>query len=138
MAIHPTGAAIIAPQLVEAVKASLLSVKRALEVLDPELVSHVALKQFVCDAIDIPDGLQSLFRSNASARLTGGALDKFVVTFDPSERYLELVAAIAVDCKNLTVVFCHGWPLLSVDADTPSTLTEAGGVRNLTGGGQAA
>lgn len=138
MAILSTGTVIITPEVVAAATDSLASVARALDVLDPELVSHTALKQFVCDAVEVPEGISSLFRSNSSARLTGGALDKFVVSFDPSERYLELVAAIAVDCENLTVFFSHGWPLLSVGTDSPPTVTEAGGARNLTGGGLTA
>lgn len=55
---------------------------------------------------------------------------------DPSDRYLEFVAAVARDCHADTF-FRHGWPILSVVARTP-TVAEAGVAASVPGGGLTA
>ena len=52
----------------------------------------------------------------------------------PSDRYLELVAAIADECDAGPIDFSHGWPLLSV-VSAFATVAEAGGVTTAPGGG---
>ena len=56
--------------------------------------------------------------------------------FDPSDRYLEAVAAIAALDGQVNVAFDHGWPILSV-GDGSTTVTEAGGAASIPGGGAA-
>lgn len=53
---------------------------------------------------------------------------------NPSDRYLETVAAIVASDGQLDAVFSHGWPILSVGSGSP-TVTEAGGLTNAPGGG---
>lgn len=83
------------------------------------------------------DDAGDLLLGEPIGRAAAGAGELKGFEFHPSDGYIELFAAVAAHRKQY-VFFRHGWPLLSVDADTPSTLTEAGGVRNLTGGGLAA
>jgi hypothetical protein len=64
-----------------------------------------------------------LFFAEAVLRPAGGALE-FI--FNPSDRYLEFVTAIA-GCGHVTCdADLHGWPILSVAPDS-ATVAEAGG-----------
>lgn len=59
---------------------------------------------------------------------------ELVMLVQPSERYGEMMAAIARDLK-LEIVDVHGWPVLSVGVGT-STVSEAAG-ESIPGGGAA-
>lgn len=56
---------------------------------------------------------RDLVRVELSLRSAGGAADDDVFRILPSEGYVELVAAIAMDCGGEAFV-SHGWPILSV------------------------
>ena len=56
---------------------------------------------------------RDLFRVELALRTAGGAADNDVLRVLPSEGYIKLVAAVAMDCGGETVV-SHGWPILSV------------------------
>lgn len=66
------------------------------------------------------DGLFALRFSVAALRASN-----LTIRFDPSQRYLELVAAVAKQLDR-NVVTVHGWPILSVDGGH-STVGEAAG-----------
>lgn len=54
-----------------------------------------------------------LFRVEIALRTAGGAADHDILRILPSEGYIKLVAAVAMDCGGEAVV-SHGWPILSV------------------------
>lgn len=92
-----------------------------------------ALRDLIAQAVDDPVDLGLGEVVNASAL---GA-DEIRLRCDPSDRYCELVAAVAANSGDrFGLDVRHGWPILSVGDRTP-TVTEAGGVRNAPGGGSA-
>jgi hypothetical protein len=87
------------------------------EFLDAELGSLVSdLTGETCD----------LLFGEPVMRSTDGALE---LIFQPSDRYLDLVAAIARDGDVSCSFDAHGWPILSLAGDTAS-MTEPAGVGN--------
>ncbi|MCH2238783.1 MAG: hypothetical protein MK060_12940 [Blastomonas sp.] len=56
---------------------------------------------------------RDLFRVEIALRTAGGAADHDILRILPSEGYIKLVAAVAMDCGGEAVV-SHGWPILSV------------------------
>jgi hypothetical protein len=92
---------------------------------------------------DAGDGLIHLaveasdfFRVQSAGVSTSGANHVLSFAAFPSERYLELFAAIAGQIDGSATSFSHGWPILSVVGGT-STVAEAGGVTTAPGGGLA-
>jgi hypothetical protein len=67
-------------------------------------------------------------------RFAAGRAAEFTVLLKPSQRYRELVAAVAAHLQ-LDIVQVHDWPVLSVDGGTP-TVSEAAGV-SIPGSGAA-
>jgi hypothetical protein len=66
-----------------------------------------------------------------------GRADKISLSVQPSDRYRELVAAVASDLNGRSdIVFSHGWPILSVGDRTP-TVAEVPEATNLRDGGAA-
>jgi len=62
---------------------------------------------------------------------------ELVVALEPTQRCLDLVAAISArhfDSLVVEIESCHGWPILSVAGCTP-TVAEAGGEAIAPGGG---
>lgn len=93
------------------------------------------------DMFDCPgaDGLEPRLGSGdvfftLRGRLPAGRTDELTVFLEPSQRYAELVATIAL-CLELDVIQVHGWPILSVDVAV-STVSEAAGV-SIPGSGAA-
>jgi len=65
----------------------------------------------------------NLLRAETVFRAADGALE---LVLNPSDRYLDLMAAIARDGDLSCDLDFHGWPILSV-AVGPTTVSEAGG-----------
>jgi len=64
-----------------------------------------------------------------------GRAGELTILLKPSELYLELMAAVASHVQA-DVITVHGWPFLSVDGLTASTVSEAAG-ESIPGGGAA-
>lgn len=84
------------------------------------------------------DGCELEFKSSDSLfvcnfHMSALRADGLTLRLEPSERYLELVATVAGYLK-LDIVDSHGWPVLSLAADTAS-VAEAAGESILGGGG---
>ncbi len=58
---------------------------------------------------------RDFFRVELALGSASRAADEDVLRILPSQAYIELVAAVAVDCGRETVV-SHGWPILSVES----------------------
>ncbi|MAW99547.1 MAG: hypothetical protein CMN72_07840 [Sphingomonas sp.] len=90
----------------------------------------------VAGSIDLLDESGDLIVSKAVDAPAAGAGKLEAIKFDPSDRYLELCAALAGSGHANIVSVDHGWPILSLGSGNPS-VTEAGGVSNAPGGGAA-
>lgn len=75
-----------------------------------------------------PDAV-SLFFGEPVMGAADGALH---LVLKPSDRYLELVSAVAGDFGMACDLDVHGWPILSVVGRTP-TVAEAGGAYSVPG-----
>jgi hypothetical protein len=54
-----------------------------------------------------------LFVAEPACRSAGGAAILNGLQLEPSDRYRELVAAIADECDDVSIRVTHGWPILS-------------------------
>lgn len=88
------------------------------------------------DAGTLFDNVDDLFRCEPvdGAAVRAAEIQGFEIK--PTDRYSELVAAIASDRDQYTVRVRHGWPILSL-APRTTTVADAVGVENLDGGGLA-
>lgn len=118
--------------------ASLLEVLGASERATECFVDHFAgviergdFGLFVCcdDAADV------LIRE-AVQLATGRAGELISLKFDPTDRYLEAVAAVVACAADTHSIISHGWPILSLVGDTAS-MTEAAGASSSSRGGAA-
>ena len=113
-----------------AIAASVASIAAALDVL-PQGVADGFREQFIA-LTESGD----LFGGEAIGLAAGGAGELKCFEILPSDRYVELVAALAGAADAHPVRFTHGWPVLSV-VESSAIVAEAGGDENASGGGAA-
>lgn len=80
------------------------------------------------------DDTGNLFVAKPVLNPAGGALVAEGVKVHPSDRYLELVAAIANEAKARVVFSDHGWPILSVGEGSPTVTEGEVAAKRLPGG----
>ena len=83
-----------------------------------------------------PDLVVENFHLFFGEAVCGPANGAYELIFNPSDRYLELVSAVASDADVACNFDVHGWPILSVGGTSP-TVTEAGGESISARGGAA-
>lgn len=94
------------------------------------------LADSLCDGVHVGIELSEIDFNDLATFVTSD----LVVSLEPTERCLDLVAAVAArnfDGGSDVVEYRHGWPILSVVGRTP-TVAEAGGEAIAPGGGQIA
>lgn len=83
------------------------------------------------------DDADNLFRCESIGGAASGATELQGFQIAPSDRYLELVSAVAAHGNAHVSRVAHGWPILSQSEASTPTVTEAGGAHNAPGGGAA-
>lgn len=78
------------------------------------------LVEFLLSRIDGGDDAPDLIRSEFFGNLTSRAIELHSLKILPSDRYVELVSAVADEREDLLISFRHGWPILSLAGDTAS------------------
>ena len=97
------------PASLDAALASALSVGPALLTSDG---AHERFVESLLGGVDLSDERLDLLVCELVDHSAGGATKLEALKLDPSDRYLEAVAAVARD-GHANVFFRHGWPILS-------------------------
>lgn len=119
---------------------AITSVESVLAALGPARQAETGerLAQFICSFLNGGGDDGNLFRGEFTGNAAGGAIELVGLKILPSERYLELVAAFAVEREDVSLRLVHGWPILSVGSVAAPTVAEAAGESILGGEGSAA
>lgn len=121
----------------ETLRAARVSFEALAAALDPAGEVGKRLAELVGGFVDGSSDGRDLFRCEVSADATGGALELVGLQILPSQALLELVTAFAVEREDVSLVFRHGWPILSVGRVAAPTIAKAGGESIAPGGGAA-
>jgi len=114
--------------------ASLESIAAVLDPAGPKVEAEHLLAEFIAGLRVGADEGVDICRFETLANATSGAIELVSIKVLPSERFLELMTAIARERDDVSLVFSHGWPILSVAVPT-TTVAEAGGASTPASGG---
>jgi hypothetical protein len=121
----------------EDAKASLESLASVLDPAGPKVEAEHLLAEFIANLRVGADDGGNICRFETLADAAGGTLELVSIKVLPSDRFLELMTAIAGERDDVSFVLRHGWPILSVGRVAAPTVAEAGGESIAPGGGPA-
>lgn len=116
------------------------SLRSILEVFGPTGGSLEAVAQDFPDLLDagglsgVPELRADAFNLIFGKPVAGAADGTLEIIFEPSDRYVDFVTAIARDRGVACDLDLHGWPILSLSADTPRMIEAAGASSSGRGG----